>query len=295
MTKNPFEILGLSPSAMRGIRNEQIRIILKHQLRGLQAVHHPDMGGRPERMADVNKAMEELKDPVMFDIFKKKYLKITPMQKKVALVEEELVSTNKLLSDQLGVLWNYLFCIYRIEKESNIFQLNDVYINDSVETRNFACANRGGSTDLGGREIRAGQVYILDVEDGVFRKRYVKRGRMDKLVEVYEDKKYPHKKLVGAIDDKSVGLLGGLNNLLLLLSGHSEPVFGQQKVNGRRYTRKQTHLFENRIAMENFICVMAHLTPKFSNGSLLFALNTFPEEKPFISLEGKVIHGFERK
>ncbi len=89
MNKNPFDVLGIAPSAIRGMNDDQIVVFIKGVARELLKIYHPDKskGTRAEkRTVEINIAMEQLdrsKYPEAFEQWKKSFLKKTPMTKKL--------------------------------------------------------------------------------------------------------------------------------------------------------------------------------------------------------------------
>ncbi len=285
--KNPFEVLGLTPSAMRGLRDEQVKVLLKHVMRGLQAVHHPDVGGRDEKMAEINKAISDLKDPKVFSSLRKEYLKSTPSRKRMESLEIELAHTNELLFGQVSVLWDYFMCLFGSEDSPNIFNLKDVYVSDTIHSHNRAIHSK---IDPDGRILR-GEVYILNVENAIPKRRYVERKGRNKPVEIYKEVAYPTKRLIGSISDNVVTALGGLPGLLLLLQGQITSNDGVLRMQGCGGKKRNMKWFENYVAVEHFKVIMPHLSPFVSSYSHLFAVNDVESEKPYITLEGRVIKG----
>jgi hypothetical protein len=59
---SPFQILGLLPSLVNELSEDQLAEVAKSAARALQRIHHPDRGGNADRSATINWAMEQLAD-----------------------------------------------------------------------------------------------------------------------------------------------------------------------------------------------------------------------------------------
>lgn len=74
MAKNPFQALGLSPSALAGKNDQQIKRLVQLVGRALAQVEHPDAGGDAERFNLLQNALAELGDSKKFSRAKERFL-----------------------------------------------------------------------------------------------------------------------------------------------------------------------------------------------------------------------------
>ncbi len=284
--KNPFEVIGVAPSAIRGLSSEQIRSILKHLVRGQRAAHHPDHGGDNEKVRAVNNAYRSLEGVRAFARHKAAYLKQTPLNRRISELEEELQLSGTLLLEQAGHLWSYLMALYARSPESDeasIFHARNVYVSDPLQQLIRAIAR---PTYISSK-IEKGMVYLLDSCEGIPRRRYIKQENKNTPAEEYSDELFKEKRLVGCLPREAIKKLGGKGAVLLLLQGHVETLAkkGVMKVTGNA----RDEVLQNQIHLEHFKAVIPHLSPKIKPESFLFAVNLQGPSAPFISLEGLVI------
>lgn len=86
--KNPFSVLGLAPSALDGLNDIQIDILVTRFAKIMQLLHHPDTSKKKStaKSIAISKAVEALdrkKYPEAFRHWKESFLKKTPMVKKI--------------------------------------------------------------------------------------------------------------------------------------------------------------------------------------------------------------------
>ncbi len=110
MTRNPFEVLGISPEIVRELEEEALYGLVKACYRALQRAFHPDLqNGGKEKAVELNLAFEALdleRNPDSFRSYRKAYLRrlsrrtqrrtIDELNRKVALLlrQQELLAEN---------------------------------------------------------------------------------------------------------------------------------------------------------------------------------------------------------
>lgn len=85
---NPFETLGLTPSAIEGLSNRQIFQLAGAVYRSLCEIHDPENGGLKRRFQAIAEAWIALNDCETFFRVKEEYL--TPTEDEIAALKKEL-------------------------------------------------------------------------------------------------------------------------------------------------------------------------------------------------------------
>ncbi len=272
MKKNPFAVLGLAPDALSGLSKKQIRVLIKHMARGLQSIHHPDLGGNVDIMVSVNLAMQDLENEVDFDRWKKAYIKVTAKNEQIKDLELQLKTARDLLLDKSNVVWEYLQCFYQLtSKRRVIFNCQDVFLRDVI----FCLSHPKGSSVT---NVLYGELFYLDSNAGVPTKRYLTTDRVTKKPLQGESKVFKNKLLIGSIDGNVIKDIDHLNELLF--EKKKTPLL----LRGRR--SKEKSFFPNRFPLELFKKLMVHMSPSIKMHSFVFAINL---DDSSVSLEGQVI------
>lgn len=102
--KNPFLVLGFSPSAFDGLLDPDIRALVRAQYRVLVALHHPDRKGDPERFKVIQEAMDKLEADFEFAEWKKKFLR---PNKRLEELQRELIDARKAVNLSRGALAHF--------------------------------------------------------------------------------------------------------------------------------------------------------------------------------------------
>ena len=111
--ENPFIALGFAPSAIEGLSNEHIRLLVKAQYRVLVTIHHPDRHGDPKKFQEAQEAFDKLEQDFEFDYWKKIFLR--PRKDQIAEAEKTkkaVVSEAQKLHRSLVDFWT-AFCVGR--------------------------------------------------------------------------------------------------------------------------------------------------------------------------------------
>ncbi len=128
MTRNPFEVLGISPEMVRDLDEEALYGLVKACYRALQRAYHPDLkNGAKERAVELNLAFEALdleRNPESFREHRQAYLRrlsrrtqkrtIDELTQKVALLlrQQELLTEN---------YWRHLLEVFRLSEGPTLF------------------------------------------------------------------------------------------------------------------------------------------------------------------------------
>lgn len=111
---NPFRVLGLDPSALRGLTDVQIARLVKGVYKALQGVHHPDVGGKLARSVAINKAYESLdpetRVPVVYEAAKQQFLKPGSAQRRI---EERDRIVKSFRTEQITARQRWLITLMR--------------------------------------------------------------------------------------------------------------------------------------------------------------------------------------
>lgn len=94
---NPFETLGLAPSALEGISDDDVMQLARDVFKSLCEIHDPKHGGLKRRHQAILEAWAALNDHETFLKVKEDYL--TSKEDKVAALEKELRRARVLLGD----------------------------------------------------------------------------------------------------------------------------------------------------------------------------------------------------
>ena len=73
--RNPFTVLGFSPDIFRGLDNDGIQNVIRHHVKVLSSLHHPDRGGGAARFKEIRDAAERLEEEFEFEFWKKQFLR----------------------------------------------------------------------------------------------------------------------------------------------------------------------------------------------------------------------------
>lgn len=128
MTRNPFEVLGISPEMVRDLDDEALYGLVKACYRALQRAYHPDLRtGAKERAVELNLAFEALdleRNPESFREHRQAYLRrlsrrtqkrtIDELTQKVAVLlrQQELLTEN---------YWRHLLEVFRLSEGPTLF------------------------------------------------------------------------------------------------------------------------------------------------------------------------------
>jgi len=80
---NPFTVLGISATAIRGLKDEQTATLVKAMHRALSLIHHPDRGGKQTKFRALQEAVEELDwdgNPEQFRYYREQLLRSPKQQ-----------------------------------------------------------------------------------------------------------------------------------------------------------------------------------------------------------------------
>lgn len=136
---NPFRVLGIDSSALRGLTDTEAAELVQGFYRALMRVHHSDVGGsNPARAADINRAKDELNDPAAFRYWKTRLLRGNrgrADQAKILELEEQASaadSTARLIGDNLIAFLENAF--WPVSGELSAFNLvpSRVLLNDVI-------------------------------------------------------------------------------------------------------------------------------------------------------------------
>lgn len=292
--KNPFEVLGIAPSVLRGLRNEQARQLVKSMQRGLQAIHHPDRGGKAEKMVAINNAVMMLEDERAFTDFKRKYLASTPMQKKIGELELTLQQSDRTVIAMYDAALLSLNCAFGIDARPNVFTCDRMYVRELVEAKNGqrhlgpAHSVRLRETDEYSGLIQKGEVYRLSIASGVPTQTLFVRKNRREPVHVAETRVLPHKRMMGTISDTDILALNGYDGIVALLSGGT-PVPSTRHLTSSTTRSMSPGLFANKVTLQQFRTIYPYISPVIQVDGFLFAMNFPPGEDAFISLDGRVM------
>ena len=104
--KNPFEILGLNPSAIKGLPDEKVWELVKSMYRSLIKIHHVDAGGTEVRNKELSEAFGILENPEFYTYWKSLFLLPKQEQRKRNIKTVESISTEiSILQRRLIDFW----------------------------------------------------------------------------------------------------------------------------------------------------------------------------------------------
>tara|TARA_B100001989_G_scaffold252586_1_gene235219 strand:- start:881 stop:1789 length:909 start_codon:yes stop_codon:yes gene_type:complete len=289
-SNNPFAIIGLSPDAMRGLSNAQIKKVIKNLVRGLQSVHHEDVGGKPGKMSEINVAVDALSDPKAFDRYKKKYLHKSPQKKKISELENQLRETEKASLEEANRLWAYITTLtgHNIYEGATIVSARNVYVSDDVTQikRRFL---RGTDWHKMDSQIEAYTFYRMSIETGVLTKEFLQQSSPTSPVEIFltRNESSDERVIVGCLSESEIRKLGGRESVLFLLQGAREiPNEGIAKLSGLARDR----IITNEYHVDNFKVILPLLSPEITIGGMLFSLVINPNGLNHIEYDGRVVN-----
>jgi len=275
--KNPFEVLGFNPEIIRGLSTEDVLKLIKPQYRVLQSIYHPDKTKTRDdkKSKEINGAYELLQNPEMFKYFKEKFLKRSPLRKRISDLEKEIISTGETTD-----------CFYK----QIISYLGNYAGSDKVTVFNIApcrlkmldyvlMLNRNIHLNMGKGKKDLFYDLIIRKNGGLARK----RGK-----EVTE---YPDKRLVGTISEEIVrskrfGNIRKILNLAQQIWTYEDARVGRTAFPMRKV--KESAIYDGHITTVSFQSIMPLITPEIKNSQYLFSINR-EKGKTYFAFEGKIL------
>tara|TARA_Y100000310_G_C20567178_1_gene756098 strand:+ start:101 stop:961 length:861 start_codon:yes stop_codon:yes gene_type:complete len=275
-SKNPFLVLGLNPSLVKSLSNENLQRILKSNYRNLQMIYHPDkFNGSDKKSKELSEAYEILSsaDNQVFDYFKNKLTKKGKNKQEKEI--EELEQKNKILSKSITNYFNGL------TNESNVFNSGPckLLMYDYAKAVNFSMFNRMKQSS----KEELSYNLIIDKNNNLFRK----EGRNRIALK--------DKTLIGCISDETAvgnrGIKSILRKAVEIYTGDDKKI-NFARIRGERFSGKvdnvETRIYENKINPENFKEIFPLLTPEMSKYSYLFSINRDEDGGNFYSIDGRI-------
>ena len=287
MTKNPFEIFGLSPEMVGALSERDLFSVLKSMYRSLQKTVHPDVArrrrGRPDdgdRAVELNLAFEALnldKNPVAFRRHRKSFMARRPRvayQKSLQLQRQldiQAAREDRLATAYLNrLLDDHGWPDEVAEDPENLINfplknarlgLLDVAINQNLKMASWALGSNY-------KEIN------FDAEGGLS-VRPVGRSRFRRAAYIH---------LIGSVPASDL-------ELMPLLERPPARFFKAPALNASIGANGPALSVLNRISQEQFKAhVLVHLRPRVSERSYLFSLNKPDyEDTGCLTLEGLVV------
>lgn len=138
---NPFSDLGFNPQIFKGLKPDQVAVLVKAQYRALSMIHHPDRGGKEKKFHKISNAARQLdyeNEPDEFNYWLKKYLKLR--KDRLVDLEEELRQKERevdLLRDRIVDFWSAMVGVPHEKLVHSIFHLRGVrmLISDVLKSR----------------------------------------------------------------------------------------------------------------------------------------------------------------
>lgn len=264
-TRNPFQIIGITPMALRGKNDHQVRKLLQLVGRAVIQVEHPDAGGNPERFKIVQNALEELEDPEKFSRFKRLFLQSS--QKQLAKLTDEVAERTSLYQTSRRQFRSYLESFAKrdtasVLKPGNIeLRMLDTVVNDR----------------RGVHSTKPPPFFSLTISD-------------DGMTEIRDGAiKETARVPIGCVPKSSLGT-GGIKPLILRCHPNQVPksTRPRPRLNTTDINIRTTHLDHHRSPWRLAEPVIALLRPEFETNSYLFSLSTYMDE-PHLYFEGSVI------
>lgn len=149
MQQNPFTVLGLCPSILRGLGAESVRKLVKNQFLTLSMIHHPDRGGRASVFNKLNEANEELSSTESFEYWLRRFLK----KKKDRLVDLE----NQVLDLSQELAESYEKFLYLLAVSSgqlsgsvSVLRNKRLLVGDTLKAFNYSRSSMEANKLAGG-------------------------------------------------------------------------------------------------------------------------------------------------
>ena len=284
MTRNPFEIFGLTPEMVARLSEKELFSVLKSMYRALQKTVHPDVARRSTRKNDLDRAVElnlafealDLdKNPVTFRRHRKNFAARRPRlvyQKSLDLEKQLIVQKSK--EDRLAEAYlNRLVADHGWSKSEeslvnkpfplvNIrLGLLDVAINQNLKMASWALGSNYKEINFDAK----GQMTV----------RQIGRSNFSKAAYIH---------LLGSVELEAA-------QLLPLLDRPEGRFFKAPALNGSIGANGPAISVLNRISQENFKNhLLTYLKPQVTERSYLFSINRPEfEETGCLTLEGQVV------
>ena len=286
---NPLYVLGMSRKMLLGLPLSDVRTLVKHIGRGLQAIHHPDRGGKTDISAAINNALVavEKSDDDTLRAYIHMATKLTQSQKERNVLLRERDEIDTLLLSAGKHLVEYLECAIGADPRPNVFQAQSLYVSNPTRRRMIDQSQTLLQSEL---DMFSEWIEIKKEKDGIRRKflrRYKREG-----VRCKREEFSPNTFLVGFLDHGEVNKkLGGIVNLESILFGTYSltDLHTTQLLSGKNKT--QGRLPEKSFSIARFTSIVApRITPFVPSvsGDYLFSL-TQDKGRFFATFEGKFI------
>jgi hypothetical protein len=288
-TKNPFEILGISPTMVRALAGKELFSLVKASYRALMLIYHPDRSPlhdqelkiqRTKKVAEINLAFEKLdhdRDPASLEHYQQLYARRVGegWKKTLRQLNREILdlnASNENLSK--GYLRHLLEPCFPDQSESvpglsNIFHLKnrivglqDIAINHNVRSLTWMLGTNY-------KEIK------FDSEGKMFYKLPCRKRSIP----------VNFIKLLGTVDKDKVDLIPLLDRVI----PKDQAVQPEKWKKGARENLKCFDVLNSMSAEKFRRHCLPFLKPDMSEGSFLFSLHRNTAQENRINLEGLII------
>ena len=268
MDKNPFSVLGLDPSALRGLTDQQVEELVKKMAKIMQTFCHPDIAKNPvlrARSIEINRAIELLnrkKYPDAWDEYKRSFLKKTPLRKRIEQLSDLIAKSEKKEN---------LYC----EKIANIlvYQIFEARSNNCGESErelviHNTWVNTGGFSWVPKKDVSTCRYFLDDI--GI----------------VLNSPSLLEKAVVGVIDEGYF-----INNLIRELKLAYESLSNERLIAGTMAMRNGKSNYRGPvIGRDNYKLVVPHIDffAPFKKGAYVVTINRRGKEEIFFQIDGSV-------
>ncbi|MFC1599058.1 DnaJ family molecular chaperone [Patescibacteria group bacterium] len=286
--KNPFQILGLNPDTIRGLKDEEILILVESQYKALQKIFHPDKPrGNEEKsklISDARMILDPKKHPEEFEVFKRQFLKKSSMKSQIDQLKTELKTAKDLTNLFYLVLLDYLKASADISDETTVFNIEPCIISL--------------------HDYRFGMNLPLFESEELHRKHKEKKNNpaffelevnADNTITKIKlgDKTNFTKTLIGTISSSMLKKKKGLDTMsrVLKLAQHvwsPEMAIMKGLMTGKRTDYSKVVYAEERIPAESFMPIMGMVRPQLNVHDYLFSISQ-DHKGTFFTFEGTIV------
>jgi hypothetical protein len=279
MNRNPFQILGLSPDALKGRKDDEIQELVNAMYRTLQKFYHPE-GTRPNEekyreLVDVRDVLDIVKNREGFLVAKKSFLNAVPYRKKVEEMESRIAEAENLLARSSGrVVEHVMRSIFaHVKSEENPRDITSLRCVTIELADVVAHMNRGFDRSFESKKT----MNILELDS---------EGRVTRIMNG-EKVKQPETILIGCVSHEDQPLFKAVYYDLMkqsrvnlaIESGSISPKRGGEKIPVRRSC-----------PLDEAMKFMPLLRPFLSKYSYLFSASISAERGIVINFEGQPVN-----
>lgn len=293
---NPFNVLGLSPEILSGLRPEDIHILINGAKKSLQLIHHPDRGGDQAKSELINWAVAELdpEDPDRFEAYLKLHTETDEAKKAAELLQ---LQAKQMRQDRVkSLLWQKLLeCIIHRDsitaarRQIRIYTVNPDWDDVGIMTRHTSsealARQKGRTIDVDSKGNITVHTYRPNKPQHLNDEGLVGTRNLERRSRTFDA---GQKILIGCIPQQTVNMLDGTIGIFRLCAPEVMRPDTIEHLPGSCLPNYQVDEHKRKvISVDGFAAVAEYLSPFPLSSGLLFSLNRSGDQQ-MIECEGQV-------